>query len=742
MLFSGEAPKFWEAGYNVLPLRGKMPVTSGWQEWGRSRQAQFQLDTWCESFPNHNIGIPLGEANGIIGLDFDNDVDGLHAEIEALIPPSPVRKVGNKGYTAFYKWTGQRNKRWRKSGETVVELLSTGTQTVIPPSIHPDSEKPYIWVTEDTLMDIAPEDLPELPADFIENVNALFGIEKIIKGAGLGDTPDIEVVRHALQHIPAMEYGLWVEVGMALHHGYGDEAFNLWDKWSATAVNYDASKMAAKWRSFGKYSGDVVTAGSILYYAINYGWMPETAPKMFNSDAVIRIGGENEGGLNREASQIQEDKTREDGRPHITSNVIQEEVSQKDAGLSTHLLDAPGLVGELADWINSTSIRRQPALALGASITAVGMVMAHRFRTPTDLRSNMMTLGICGPGLGKDHARKCINMLFECLNIGEHLMGDFASDTAIINGLSSRGGIGMTMTDEIGDALSAMGGRNAGSHEVRIMRLTKELFSSANTLYRGKEYANHDGKMEAKVVNQPCLCIYGTSTPGQFFDALTGKKVLDGFLPRWLVFEGDGNAVESEKIGIAIDPPNLLIERFSEIWATSPYAMGSSLTVGQIKPLSVDVTDDAWAKFRQLKQYAESNRKAEYEKGSGFDALYARVVEHAWKLALVGHTDGQITSKVAAWACELMVEMSGRMVGMARDKIGDNDYERDLLAVVEYIRFAEEGCSKRELTRKFRRLPSRDLNNLLAHACESGMVEVEEMTGNNNRKTQLFHYSG
>jgi hypothetical protein len=51
----------------------------------------------------------------------------------------------------------------------LVEVLITG-QTVIPPSIHPKTEKPYVWLTDCTLLEVHVNELPELPPDIIERL--------------------------------------------------------------------------------------------------------------------------------------------------------------------------------------------------------------------------------------------------------------------------------------------------------------------------------------------------------------------------------------------------------------------------------------------------------------------------------------------------------------------------------------------------------------------------------------------
>ena len=720
-IFADNASKYFESGYNILPLlpESKRPAISGWQEWGRSKQQQIQIDSWESAYKSGNIGLPLGECNNVIALDFDNDSDDLHAKIAALCPPSPCRKRGVKGYTAFYKYNGEPNKRWKTTDAgMVVELLSTGTQTVLPPSIHPDTKSPYIWISEDSLLDC--NELPTLPNDFIEKVDALLGYDKRPKVSfnASGLAPDIDVIRDALRVIPSANYATWVEVGMALNHSYGDAAFDLWDAWSASAPNYNAAIMNYKWQSFGRYSGEQMTAASIIHYAMGYGWMPP-APQM-DADAVITLNG-------KDVAKI----------TTIKPAVAKSTTPKKDVfEIPAHLLDAPNLVGRVSDWINNTSIRYQPALALGASLCAVGAVMGHRYRTPSDLRSNIMAVGICGAGLGKDHARKAINVLYDQAGISDVLLGDFASDAAIISAMHRNNSVGFGMTDELGDELAALSSKHSGSYESRIMRITKELFSSANSLYRGKEYANHKGDMNRKDLNQPCLCVYGTSTPGQFFDALSGKKVLDGFLPRWLIFEGDGYAPRRDGEISALTPPSGLVSDISDVWASLPTE--GSLTIGVVRPHIVDISEGARDKLNALSDYAEKRRIEEYEKGSGLDALYARLYEHACKIALVAHKNRTIDYATACWATELVMFLSDRTVSLVHENVSNSEYESTLLEVLALIK-KRGSMRKRELMRAKRAIPSRDLDKILHHLIETGNIEAEEES-NPGRQSIRLHF--
>jgi len=253
-IFEDYASSYFEMGYNVLPVEpaSKAVKVPNWQMYADSKQVSWQVDAWLSAYSNHNIGIPLGAASGIIALDFDDDMDGLHEAVQKLLQGSLVKKKGRKGFTAFYKYNGEVTKRWRKNGKTVVELLSGGTQTVMPPSIHPDTKEPYVWLTDDTLFDLKAEDLTYLPSDFIENVDKLFGYEeKIIDYSARydGELPELSEIEDALSYVPSDDYATWITVGMALQHNYGDAAFSVWDNWSRKAPNYTDKGMQYKWGS-------------------------------------------------------------------------------------------------------------------------------------------------------------------------------------------------------------------------------------------------------------------------------------------------------------------------------------------------------------------------------------------------------------------------------------------------------------------------------------------------------------
>lgn len=151
-IFTENADKYWQQGYSVVPIafNTKGPKLSGWQVYCDRLPNEKERKTIFGSHSNNcGIGFCLGEASGLIALDFDYDHDNVHDRINAILPPTPCGKIGKKGYTLFYRVEVEalyKGKKYDIGGKSVFEILGKGNQTVIPPTIHPETGKPYEWI--------------------------------------------------------------------------------------------------------------------------------------------------------------------------------------------------------------------------------------------------------------------------------------------------------------------------------------------------------------------------------------------------------------------------------------------------------------------------------------------------------------------------------------------------------------------------------------------------------------------
>jgi P4 family phage/plasmid primase-like protien len=167
-VFGDWSERYIETGLSVIPLNGKRPFLTDWQTHCDTLAEPEVLAHWLKSYADSNIGLCLGKASGVVAVDVDSDDDKIVHIVNEILPASQAIKVGKKGFTAFYKWLDYPNKNMRDgSGNMVVEFLNSGRQTVLPPSIHPDTRRAYEWRGSVTLLDIG-DDLQVVTASQLD----------------------------------------------------------------------------------------------------------------------------------------------------------------------------------------------------------------------------------------------------------------------------------------------------------------------------------------------------------------------------------------------------------------------------------------------------------------------------------------------------------------------------------------------------------------------------------------------
>lgn len=148
-IFQTFAAKYYELGFNPIPVLGKIPAVEGWQVFCTRRMDEVELNQllWTVG-ENSAVGVGFALGLGCWALDVDSNDERLLDKI----PFSPMTKIGMKGRTAIYRWHNDKMPRGMKPRCTVggekyrlpIELLSVGSQTVVPPSSHPDGGT-YVW---------------------------------------------------------------------------------------------------------------------------------------------------------------------------------------------------------------------------------------------------------------------------------------------------------------------------------------------------------------------------------------------------------------------------------------------------------------------------------------------------------------------------------------------------------------------------------------------------------------------
>jgi hypothetical protein len=249
-MYNENAARLIEQGYFPIPIA---PGTKKPGKWVPSFNRFCDIPDWQNhkkpiDSPQPNAGIGVRCGDGLVALDYDCDEASLI--ISEAFEPTPVNKSGQKAWTAFYRvdFEVPNENFYDQSGRLVLQVLSKGKQTVIPPSVHKDTGEPYRWTNGRTLLDTPLNDLPLLPCDYRDRIITLGyspnreSVEIVDpetgeittkpdeKVSGNDDTPFSELNSVALKNL-----GAWVpEVGLyKLHRNPG---------------RYAAYKAVASWR--------------------------------------------------------------------------------------------------------------------------------------------------------------------------------------------------------------------------------------------------------------------------------------------------------------------------------------------------------------------------------------------------------------------------------------------------------------------------------------------------------------
>jgi Bifunctional DNA primase/polymerase, N-terminal len=181
--YAEHADRLLERGYAPLPIPpgSKKPgyyVAGMWiglANWQKRFNSGVPSDIERRRWAANGAGVGvLGGYRGLVGVDIDTD-DEIAETILAVLPSSPVRTRGARGQTLFFHGPGIRSQSFDINGRRICDLIAAGRQTVLPPTIHPGTGKPYQWTGIESLEDLEPEDLPELQFDIAERIGAALG---------------------------------------------------------------------------------------------------------------------------------------------------------------------------------------------------------------------------------------------------------------------------------------------------------------------------------------------------------------------------------------------------------------------------------------------------------------------------------------------------------------------------------------------------------------------------------------
>jgi hypothetical protein len=387
--------------------------------------------------------------------------------------------------------------------------------------------------------------------------------------------------------------------------------------------------------------------------------------------------------------------------------------------LPAELLRMPGLVSAVMAYNLTTAVRPQPVLALAGALCLQAVLAARKVCDDRGNRTNLYVVGVAPSGGGKDHARKVNrNVLFQAGLDNLEGNEDLASDAGLVAAVEQQPAV-LFQLDEFGRFLRTIGDPKKAPHLFNVLTTLMKLYSSADTVFRGKAYA--DPKRN-KVVDQPCVSVYGTSVPERFYESLTADAVQDGFVARLLVFEGEDHVRRRRVPQAPVPVPILEAARW---WGE--FRPGGNLDKQHPAPKLVPTTPEAGRLFDDLADAADRELA---RPNAAARALWARAEEKACRLALMyacaaDRQEPVIDEAAARWACNLSSYLTRRMLFLAHQWVADGSFDARQKKVLRVIAEAGGVIGHSELYSRTRSLAPRERQEILDNLAQTGQINVQ-----------------
>lgn len=353
----------------------------------------------------------------------------------------------------------------------------------------------------------------------------------------------------------------------------------------------------------------------------------------------------------------------------------------------------PGLLGEVAQYIYQSAHRPVWSIALAGAIAFLAGITGRQYNiSQTGL--NCYVVIIAKTGRGKESASAGIDRIFEAckrsLPIAEHFRGPahIASGQALIRTMSEQPCM-VSVLSEFGHTLKIITDPRASISDMRTRQVLLDLFakSGAGRTLQSSAYA--DKEKNTKVVEAPCFCFIGDTTPDVFYRAFDSDLVNEGFMPRFLTIEYEGERVATNPMG-GMQPPAALVDTVAHLLTSVTQMQYSNTFVG------VGMTEDASTYFAEYDVFCD--HKINSDK-NGSAELWNRAHLKALRLAglvAVGKNihEPVVTIEDARWAINLVTrDIYKLLLRVDSGDIGEGEVRHEgalLRALRDYYKMTNE----------------------------------------------------
>jgi len=684
----------------TIPAGSKGPTSFGWQKPERALSDPDEARKYYEQNPTHNVGLLHG-ASGTCAIDIDH-VENTKLIFEelgidfSLLMNSAPQIIGreNRGKLIFkapadlithkISWPVKDDPR---KTEVVFELRAGSVQDVLPPSIHPDTGRPYQWAGRSIF-----DELPELPPQLLTLWREwdkfrpqLQDICPWKKKAEFQPTKRPRPKGDSTSVIDAYNEANDMH-SLLVQYGYKQTSRGRYLSPNSTS-KLAGVKLFDDGRAYSHHASDPFDSAHTfdafeLY--LQYEHMGNVTNAVKEAAQILNV---------TQDPDYEYDKEAIDHGAKVAASIMSKPDTKSDEPLDSvpeDLLSVPGVLQDVVNFYTVTAIKPQPQFAVQAAIAYGSVVMGRRWVTDQRNFSSLYFLNIGETGSGKEHTKTVLEELLEEAGLDE-LIGPagYTSAAGVISTLTKKP-THVSVVDELGRQLKSAAAKG-NQHKADALTSIMECFGRQDGTLRQQGYATNtmkssDAEKLEKVVKRPSLTLVGMSTPSEFMQAIGGGDVASGLLNRFVIVKSEiGVQLSQEKRRSNIS------ERLAKWSKEHAHAQVGDLDTGNahdMPPHPVEVPFTPEAK-KLLRGYEERLVDAiKKETGTGLEAMYNRSREIAMRLSLIiarSMDQDEIGPDAMQWSINYVDHYAKQTIEMFRLNMAEGPFDAACKAVFAKI---------------------------------------------------------
>lgn len=482
---SKQTARDWlELGIKPVPIwpGQKKPRGNSWQK------LRLTKKTIGEYFKdNDNVGGLWGKPSGwIVDIDLDDEYAADVAEF--ILPRTVIYGRKSRPETHYlYVCKGVKTHKWRgPKKETLVEVRSTGSQSVLPPSIHPDKER---YIVDDWNDD----EFTALP-----RMRLMRYLDEVAAAALF--------VRHFPQDGSRHDY-IHAMTGAMLWSKVKPEDVRRIARAVVYAVQNEDDDPKQRLRTIENTIEHHRKGNRIAGWPLLKDWIPAKDTQFLRRWVMHK-----------------------DFLEEVPSEVVISEV--RSTKFDKSLLRVPGLVGDLVKWSSKQTYLEQAPFDLATALMCVALASSNHYEVDnwnTPLQPYFMLLAPTAAGKGASLDR--VYEFAKQIKLGDYVYQHFQSYHAMMDELATVPNMVCWLWDEAARHLRTA--RSASSQDFQIISHLISLYGRANKYVPGVP----GRKNPIPALDNPFLLLFATAQPTRLVEAISQADLATGFVNRFILFD-------------------------------------------------------------------------------------------------------------------------------------------------------------------------------------------------------------